>query len=185
MPFPMKIQPIDADAEVSIDQAKPVVKSRFKRLFERQLTRISSSEKLAGGDIEPSSVVLDKMVRNFMEGTNNEKSSIRNRCNCFNGNFDGSPDGDLELAVETPVNYPADAGEILKGLVVCASVIERNLAADASSIMEKRNSSSRGKGEPREILTEALRSLATYDAAICNLARKPHRTPLASTSTST
>ena len=55
-----------------------LAKSRLKRLFERQVLRVSPAERLppvsAGGDkdrekddLEPSSVCLDGMVRSFLE----------------------------------------------------------------------------------------------------------------------
>ena len=129
MPFPMKIQPLDIDSEsvrepvVRTDSAKPVLKSRFRRLFDRQfpsVLRISSAEKPSyngestqykdgggGGltEFEPSSVCLAKMVQNFIEDNNNEKQPApvppppatkcgRNRCNCFNANSNDSSDDD-------------------------------------------------------------------------------------------
>lgn len=128
MPFPMKIQPIDCDDDIRTDQAKPVVKSRLKRLFEWQfpgVLRISSSEKLAGAgdakEIDPSSLVLDKMVLSFMED-GNEKSSSKcgrnHRCHCFHGSCDDSSDDDLEFAVsnagDAPIASPPDAADVLK-----------------------------------------------------------------------
>ncbi|KAJ0959831.1 hypothetical protein J5N97_000454 [Dioscorea zingiberensis] len=102
MPFPMKIQPIDIDSEavrepVRIDSAaKPVLKSRLRRLFDRRfpsVLRISSTEKptVAGGDFnkdggggggaivefEPSSVCLAKMVQNFLEETNEKQQATK------------------------------------------------------------------------------------------------------------
>lgn len=49
--------------------------------------------------------------------------------------------------------------------MVCGNVTERNLAADASSIVEKMKNS-KTKEESRKILTDGLRSLG-YDAAVC------------------
>jgi len=111
----MKIQPIDAGAggdrpelvappqAPPVTPAKPVVKSRLKRLF-----RISIAEKdeppppaaaLSGDAFEPSSVCLAKMVQNFIEESNERQQSPavrcgRNRCNCFNGT--GSDGSDVE-----------------------------------------------------------------------------------------
>ncbi|XP_030456782.1 uncharacterized protein LOC115677708 isoform X1 [Syzygium oleosum] len=111
--MPPKIQPIDIDPRVlhhhrepaRADAGKPVLKSRLRRLFDRQfpgVLRISSSEKAAGGEappppplpqygkdgggggggggggaaeFEPSSVCLAKMVQNFIEESN-EKQSV-------------------------------------------------------------------------------------------------------------
>ena len=112
MPLSMKIQPIDAGAGDDRPElvalplvppataAKPVVKSRLKRLF-----RISIAEKdeppppHSGDAFEPSSVCLAKMVQNFIEESNERQQSpaarcSRNRCNCFNGT--GSDGSDAE-----------------------------------------------------------------------------------------
>ena len=118
MPFPMKIQPLDSQAyqeSIRNDSAKPVLKSRLKRLFDRQfpsVLRISSAEKPpvageptygddVGAEFEPSSVCLAKMVQNFIE-ENNEKQSAakcgRNRCNCFNGNSNDSSDDEFDIS---------------------------------------------------------------------------------------
>ncbi|KAK9992744.1 hypothetical protein SO802_027729 [Lithocarpus litseifolius] len=119
MPFPMKIQPIDIDAEepVRTDTVKPaVLKSRLKRLFDRQfpsVLRISSAEKPSGGgethggggvaELEPSSVCLAKMVQSFIEDNSETKQQSiatskygRNRCNCFNGNSNDSSDDEFD-----------------------------------------------------------------------------------------
>jgi len=107
MPFPMKIQPIDSlvpSEGTRLELAKPVVKSRLKRLLERQFSgvlRNSAPEKISGGeephngssDFEPSSACLAKMVQNFIEESHEKHSvSHRNRCNCFNRNYDDSSD---------------------------------------------------------------------------------------------
>lgn len=116
MPFPMRIQPIDS---IKSEVAKPpVFKTRLKRLFDRPFNgvlKISSAEKpAAGGDkdvgaaaavaeFEPSSVCLDKMVQNFIEDNNEKQSAAaaakcaRNRCNCFNGNSNGSSDDEFDF----------------------------------------------------------------------------------------
>jgi hypothetical protein len=136
MPFMMKIQPIDfqLDEEITrVESVKPVVKSRLKRLIERQFSgvlRISASEKITGGgggsgglephlckegfniadDFEPSSVCLAKMVTNYIE-ENHEKQSASNCCNCFNINCEDSSDEESESFI----GYSAsEACEILK-----------------------------------------------------------------------
>ncbi|URE24423.1 plant-specific domain TIGR01615 family protein [Musa troglodytarum] len=170
MPFPTKIQPIDVRGLVRSDQAKPVPKSRLKRLFERQfpgVLRISSAERL---DLEPSSVCLDKMVRSFMEDNNGEKPSSRcghSRCNCFHGHCDDSSDDDLDFISssnggDAPI---VSAAEVIKGLVVCTTVAERNLLADASSVVERSKNFKR-KNEHMKAVTDGLRSLG-YDASQC------------------
>ena len=121
----MKIQPIDIDSQklkevvVRNDSAKPVLKSRLKRLFvfDRQLPSVlrnSSSEKAIAGEaqsnnkdggtteFEPSSVCLAKMVQNFIEETNEKQppgaaKCGRNRCNCFNGNGNDSSDDEFDV----------------------------------------------------------------------------------------
>lgn len=119
MPFPMKIQPLDPqsyresirnDASAA---AKPVVKSRFKKLFDGVLkTSSSAADKTpAAGDhgndgavateFEPSSVCLAKMVQNFIEENNEKQSAVkcgRNRCNCFNGNSNDSSDDEFDVS---------------------------------------------------------------------------------------
>ncbi|KAG6492769.1 hypothetical protein ZIOFF_047734 [Zingiber officinale] len=172
MPFQMKVQPVDArGGAAGIDQSKPAAKSRLKRLFERQLLRISAPEKPGdgrerersddGGEVDPSSVCLDKMVLSFMEEGGGERAP-RGRCNCFNSIYDDSSDDDFNGGDHPP---PADAAEFIKGLILCASNAERNLLADSSKIMDK-TKNSKGKGECRRILVEELQSLG-YDAAIC------------------
>ncbi|KAG6533542.1 uncharacterized protein LOC121979416 isoform X1 [Zingiber officinale] len=173
MPFQMKVQPIDERAAARIDPAKPTPKSRLKRLFERQfpgVMRISVADKPGdgrertddGGEVEPSSVCLDKMVVSFMEDGGNERPP-RGRCYCFNGNYEDSSDDETDI--RGGGDYPADAAELIKGLILCASVAERNLLADASKIMEKAKNS-KGKEECRRIVVEGLQSLG-YNAAIC------------------
>ncbi|XP_065019034.1 uncharacterized protein LOC135581759 isoform X1 [Musa acuminata AAA Group] len=170
MPFPTKIQPIDVRGLVRSDQAKPVPKSRLKRLFERQfpgVLRISSVERL---DLEPSTVCLDKMVRSFMEDNNGEKPSSRcghSRCNCFHGHCDDSSDDDLDFisssnSGDAPI---VSAAEVIKGLVVCTTVSERNLLADASTVVERSKNFKR-KNEHMKAVTDGLRSLG-YDASLC------------------
>ncbi|KAL3578107.1 hypothetical protein D5086_019611 [Populus alba] len=113
MPFPMKIQPIDIDsqARVRAEPAKPVLKSRLKRLFDRQLPnvlRISSVDKPPGSEapygnnskddqFEPSSVCLAKMVQSYMEESNDKPFRGRHRCNCFNGNGNDSSDDEFDV----------------------------------------------------------------------------------------
>ncbi|WOL15264.1 hypothetical protein Cni_G24045 [Canna indica] len=185
MPFQMKIQPIDANGAVAFvsmtDPAKPVAKSRLKRLLERQfpsVLKISSADKVIGcgdgrekerddgGEVEPSSC-LDTMVFGFTEEVNHEKLP-RRRCNCFNANFDDSSDDEFDTRDgDSPgaVTAPIDAVEAIKGLVLCASVAERNLLADASKILDKAKTS-KNKGDCRKTVTDGLRSLG-YNAAIC------------------
>lgn len=181
MPFTMKIQPIDShvpEEGIRIEPVKPVVKSRLKRLFERQFSsvrRTSSVEKIAGEephsgavDLEPSSVCLAKMVQNFIE-ENHEKHSVsmkfaRNRYNSFD---DGSDTETFGGFGESNYSSSAEAQEILKGLVTCASVNERNLLADTAKIIEQNKATCKRKDHCcRKIITEGLLGLG-YDASIC------------------
>ncbi|XP_031269959.1 uncharacterized protein LOC116128390 [Pistacia vera] len=194
MPFPMKIQPIDshtAEEWVHSEPVKPVVKSRLKRLFERQFLRNSAAEKAGvvveepplhfskdssngGGlaDFEPSSVCLAKMVQNFIEENNEKQQSGavrcgRSRCNCFNGSCNDSSEDELDSYFgDSNLASSGEACEILKSLVPCASVCERNLLADTAKIVEKNKICKRKDDNFRKIVTDGLLSLG-YDASIC------------------
>ncbi|XP_061369102.1 uncharacterized protein LOC133311977 [Gastrolobium bilobum] len=195
MPFTMKIQPIDSHVAAEgtrHEPVKPVLKSRLnlKRLFERQFSgvlRNSAADKIAGEeqhfgkdgsnkgsiDLEPSSVCLAKMVQNFME-ENHEKHSVsvrsgRNRCNFFNGNCDDSSDAESHALGgfgESTYSSSGEASEILKGLVACASVCERNLLADTTKIVDNNKTMCKRKEDCRKIVTEGLLALG-YDASLC------------------
>jgi hypothetical protein len=110
----MKIQPIDIDSQAPVraEPAKPVLKSRLKRLFDRQLPsvlRISSVDKPPSSieaqyganskdeQFEPSSVCLAKMVQSYMEESNDKPFRGRHRCNCFNGNGNDSSDDEFDV----------------------------------------------------------------------------------------
>ncbi|KAI9073947.1 hypothetical protein K1719_044073 [Acacia pycnantha] len=196
---PMKIQPIDIpvdsqklkDASVRNDAAKPVLKSRFRRLFvfDRQspsVLKTSSAEKSIGGEaqnqkdgggggseFEPSSVCLAKMVQNFMEESNEKQlpvqKCVRNRCNCFNGNSNDSSDEEFDLfgtfGESNSGGSFSDATDVLKSLILCASVAERNLLADTAKIVEN-NKVFKRKDDLRKIVAEGLYLLG-YDCSIC------------------
>ncbi|KAL5068153.1 hypothetical protein RYX36_019040 [Vicia faba] len=192
--FTMKIQPIDfhLDEEMTRDEpVKPVVKSRLKRLIERQFSgvlRISASEKFGGdleprlckegfnggGDFEPSSICLAKMVTNYIE-ENNEKQSVsvkcgKNRCNCFNRNCEDISDDESDVRCgfdgSNSSYSSSDASEILKGLVTCRNVGERNLLADTAKIVDKNSKCKRKDSFCRKIVTDGLLALG-YDASVC------------------
>ncbi|GMH28497.1 hypothetical protein Nepgr_030340 [Nepenthes gracilis] len=187
MPFQMKVQPIDSRTvrePADADSAKPVLKSRLKRLFDRQfpnVLRISSAEKPTGNEthfgkdggteFEPSSVCLAKMVQNFIEESNDKQSAAkcgRNLYNCFNGNSNDRSDDEFDAPYTdfiNPVPSCGDACEILKSLVPCASVDERNLLADAAKIVEQ-NKTCKRKDQLKKIMTDSL-SVLGYDASIC------------------
>ncbi|OMP08812.1 hypothetical protein COLO4_06094 [Corchorus olitorius] len=195
MPFPMKIQPIDFNpleevAPPRLETVKPVVKSRFKRLFERQfpsVLRNSAAEKVGAvaaadelpfnkecaAEFEPSSVCLAKMVQNFIEENNEKQQSgavrcNRNRCNCFNRNSTDSSEDEMDgfSFGDSNLSSSAEATEMLKSLVSCASVSERNLLADTARIVEKNKISKRKDDFSRKVVTDGLLALG-YDASIC------------------
>ncbi|KAM1742747.1 hypothetical protein ACFX12_012703 [Malus domestica] len=205
MPFPMKIQPIDIDSEnliepARVDSAKPVLKSRFRRLFDRQfpsVLRISSAHEKqpatelpppqqnynlskdegtigAAAEFEPSSVCLAKMVQNFIEESNEKQPPPkcgRNRCNCFHGNGNDSSDDELDIfgggfgdSISSG-SFGGDASDILKSLIPCVSVSERNLLADTARIVEA-NKNLKQKDDLRKIVADGLQSLG-YDSSTC------------------
>ncbi|KAL2506681.1 Protein of unknown function (DUF506) [Abeliophyllum distichum] len=196
MPFPMRIQPIDSqlysESSIRNDSVKPpVLKSRLKRLFDRQFNsvlRISAAEKPSTGgekdggvpaaaavtvaEFEPSSICLDKMVQSFLED-NNEKQSAsaaakygRNRCNCFNGNSNDSSDDEFDFVdSNTPSSSFNDPSDTLKSLIPCAGVEERNLLADTSKIVENSKTCKR-KDDLRKIVADGLVALG-YNASVC------------------
>ncbi|RLN33925.1 uncharacterized protein C2845_PM03G21610 [Panicum miliaceum] len=162
-------------------------------MFRRLMVRVTPAERLASdgkerekeerppatGDVDVGSVGLDRMVQSFME----DNAAVverppRGRCNCFNGNQDGSDDEDFDYflpsaSASAPAAAPAAAGdalELLKGLVQCASTAERNLLADASRIAERCGKggcgSGRKKADVRRAVADGLRALG-YDAAVC------------------
>ncbi|GMI76106.1 hypothetical protein HRI_001279900 [Hibiscus trionum] len=165
------------------------MKSRFKRLFERQFPNVlrnSATEKVAAAateelpfnkeyaaEFEPSSVCLAKMVQNFIEENNEKQQSgavrcSRNRCNCFNRNCcEGSGDEMDGIGFGDPnLTFSGETSEILKSLVYCASVNERNLLADTAKIVENNKICKRKDDFCRKIVTDGLLALG-YDASIC------------------
>ncbi|KAJ0673074.1 hypothetical protein HanOQP8_Chr13g0504161 [Helianthus annuus] len=178
MHFQMKIQPINNpsyDESVNCETppaVKPVLKSRLKRLFDRQFPSVlknnsEHSETVNNGEVkngeqfEPSSVCLAKMVQMFIEdvATPEKPKCGRNRCNCFNGNINDSSDDEFNLFADS------DASETLKSLTPCVSVIQRNLLADTSKIVDN-NKNLKRKDELRKLVVEELISIG-YDASIC------------------
>ncbi|KAL8530430.1 hypothetical protein ACS0TY_007460 [Phlomoides rotata] len=176
MPYTMKIQPVDFNSAEEPQQpkceavVKPIFKSRFKRLLEKPFSsvlKISAPDKPTGADkeeFEPSSVCLAKMVQNFMEEGGEKQQQQRcgrNRCNCFNRNCTESSD-------EEPDSYNSSlthACDILKSMVLCVDVSERNLLADTAKIVEKHNISKR-KDDCRKLVADNLLALG-YNASIC------------------
>ncbi|PIN12843.1 hypothetical protein CDL12_14543 [Handroanthus impetiginosus] len=182
---PMKIQPVNFNEPQEPQPkcespAKPVLKSRFKRLFERPFSsvlKISAPDKLAGTteppnngnkdgleEFEPSSVCLAKMVQNFIEDSNEKQQQRcgRNRCNCFNGNSTDTSDDEPE-SYKSSFTHACDA---LKSLVPCLCVSERNLLADTAKIVERNKIIKRKDGFCRKIVADGLMALG-YNASIC------------------
>lgn len=167
MHAPSRIQPIDIvckNGSTCYDFPKPGAKTRLRRLFGQfpNLSRTPSIEKTAlngPAELEPNSVCLAKMVRNFVE-ENDKPSPGKNRCNCFNGSFSDSSDDELSIGGGD------DGCEILKNLVSCASVCERNLLVNTSKIVEKNKIDERKVVNLGEIVRDGLVDIG-YDAAIC------------------
>ncbi|XP_024004187.1 uncharacterized protein LOC112081624 [Eutrema salsugineum] len=182
MPFNTRIQPIDSDLSEELpfpEPMKQMPKSRLKRLFERQFTMKNASEKFTvgdfqaplsrgnSGDFEPSSVCLTKMVLNFIEDNNGEKQRCgRSRCsNCFTGSGTESSDEEPEWSDGLKCSS-SEACEILKSLVLCTSVCEKNLMADVTKIVETSKNCKRKDESCLKTVANGLVSLG-YDAALC------------------
>ncbi|XP_062149499.1 uncharacterized protein LOC133858078 [Alnus glutinosa] len=183
----MRIQPINSHTPEDCKPVKPVVKSRLKRLFERQFLNVlrnSAAEKVgveephffkdgcngSSVEFEPSSACLAKMVQSFIEENNEKQSGAsrcgRNRCNCFNRNCTDSSEDDFDSHNDSNYSCCTEACEILKGLVPCASVCERNLLADTAKIVEKNKICKRKDEFCRKVVTDGLSALG-YDSSIC------------------
>uniref|UniRef100_A0A0E0K940 DUF506 domain-containing protein n=1 Tax=Oryza punctata TaxID=4537 RepID=A0A0E0K940_ORYPU len=161
-----------AAAQIDPSPGAPA-KSRLKRLFERQLLRVSPAERLpsvAGvgekdESSEPSSVCLDGMVRSFLEdGVGGERPAAPRCCNCFHGGEASDDDDDGPAAAEAAAT--SDAAETIKGLVHCASLRERNLLADVSTLVERHRAAGARKRDLLRLLADSLRA-AGHDAAVC------------------
>jgi uncharacterized protein (TIGR01615 family) len=160
-------------AAAQIDPSPAAPKSRLKRLFERQVLRVSPAERLPSvvpgsgekeeSPLEPSSFCLDGMVRSFLEdgGGGAEKGAASRCCNCFNG---GDASDDEAAAAEAAA--ASDIAETIKGLVHCASLRERNLLADVSTLAERHRAAGARKRDLLRLLAESLRA-AGNDAALC------------------
>jgi len=180
MPFQTKIQPMDLGSAARIDPVR-TRPSLLRRFFVPRTTVTAAPTKAdvdrdsddSGGGGAKADVdctgSLDHMVLSFMEDNTEMNKPLKSRCNCFNGNYDESSDDEIDLLFGdiTPVlPTPGDASEIIKGLVPCTNVTERNLLADASKIMDRTRSFKCGKSETRKIICDGLKSLG-YDAAVC------------------
>ncbi|CAN0898239.1 hypothetical protein LINGRAHAP2_LOCUS19596 [Linum grandiflorum] len=185
MPLTMKIQPVDSYSPDELPKMEPVkqpvVKSRLKRLFERQFLRSSSAEKVGavveesqpnGGELEPSSLCLANMVQSFIEDNNSSsdrQQPVKCGRSCFNRNCDDSSEDEFEYfgsASESNRTSSGEACEVLKSLVPCSSVVERNLLADIAKIVDKNKINKRNDEFCRKIVTDGLNALG-LNASIC------------------
>jgi len=183
MPLTMKIQPIDShvpEERARIEPVKPVVKSRLKRLFERQFLRSSTAatekvgvvdEPQSNGELEPSSLCVANMVQSFIEDNNEKQHSVKCGRNCFNGNYNGSSEDEFDYFGTAGFGdsnraSSGEACEVLKSLVPCSSVFERNLLADTAKIVDKNKISKRNDEFCRKTVTDGLTTLG-YDSSIC------------------
>nr|CAB3499645.1 unnamed protein product [Digitaria exilis] len=145
-------------------------RSMLRRLFDRQLLRISPAERLpAAGEkdeAEPSSLCLDGMVRSFIEdgvGTGAEKAGHGGRyCNCFHGGDNSDDEEDEEAAAAAA----SDVAETIKGLVHCATLRERNLLADVAGHVERHRAAGARRRELLRLVASSLRAVG-HDAAVC------------------
>ncbi|CAH1447350.1 unnamed protein product [Lactuca virosa] len=184
MPLTMKIQPIDSTIPECFESVKTVPKSRLRRLFDfssflrgsavadRSVAGDSQCGKDCSDEFEPSSVCLDKMVQNFIEESNEKQSvaaSIKcgrhnhHQCNCVNGNNFCSSDGSEDefdsfncFGNSNNHSSSTDACDLLKSLVICETVSERNLLADVSKIVEKNKICKRKDEISRKIVADGL-----------------------------
>ncbi|XP_047316057.1 uncharacterized protein LOC124919770 isoform X2 [Impatiens glandulifera] len=173
----MKIQPVDINFKPVDDSfqnesvSKPVVKSRLRRLFERQFpARYPAAEtqvlvKNGSGEFDPSSVCLAKMVQNFIEYGSDKMETQTHKCkskscNRFNMNNNCSDSSEEDM------DSSSDACQVLKSLVQCTCVSERNLLADTSRIIENKKIYKRKDEYCRKIVRDDLIALG-YDASIC------------------
>ncbi|XP_076958857.1 uncharacterized protein LOC143634733 [Bidens hawaiensis] len=155
MPLKMKVQPVDFSSPECFESVKAVPKSRLRRLFDfSSFLRGSTADEL----LEPSSVCLDEMVKNFIDESN-EKLSVT----------DGSED-DLDSfnCFGNSINNTslADSYDSLKSLVLCETVFERNLLADASKIVDKNKICKKKDEASRKMVADSLLA-AGYTVSIC------------------
>ncbi|XP_048425863.1 uncharacterized protein LOC125470605 isoform X1 [Pyrus x bretschneideri] len=114
------------------------------------------------------------MVHNFIEESNEKQpppKCERNRCNCFHSNSNDSSDDELDIfggvfgdSISSG-SFGGYASDILKSLIPCVSVSERNLLADTARIVEA-NKNLKQKDDLRKMVTDGLQSLG-YDSFTC------------------
>ncbi|KVI03893.1 uncharacterized protein LOC112512045 [Cynara cardunculus var. scolymus] len=186
----MKIQPIDSTTLEYFEYEKTVPKSRLRRLFDLSIflkgsaveDRFVSGELECGEDgldeIEPTSVCLDKMVENFLEESNGKQSALKcgrhHHCLCFDGNVhrcsESSEDEfDSFSCFGNSINSrdsSLDACSLLKSLVICETISERDLLADSAKIVDKNKICKRKVEINRKVIADCLLA-AGYNVSIC------------------
>ncbi|BAF26524.1 uncharacterized protein [Oryza sativa Japonica Group] len=161
-------------AAAAPDPSPAPARSMLKRLFDRQLLRVSPAERIVavgGGEkdeVEPSSVCLDGMVRSFLEDGSGVGAAVERagghgarRCNCFHGGGSSDDDDDEDDAAAS-----SDVAETIKGLVHCATLRERNLLADVCGHVERHRAGGARRRELLGLVAASLRA-AGHDAAVC------------------
>ncbi|KAD4584450.1 hypothetical protein E3N88_22051 [Mikania micrantha] len=174
----MKIQPVDCTSSECFESVKTVPKSRLRRFFDFSnflrgsavADRSVAGEMLCGkesaDEFEPSSVCLDKMVQNFIEDSN-EKQSVAGKCGRHNGNCNCSTDGSEDESDSCNCfGNSINTLDPLKSLVLCETVFERNLLADAAKIVDKNKICKKKDEISLKIVTDGLLA-AGYDVSIC------------------
>eukprot|EP01018_Ginkgo_biloba_P021948 Gb_40428 [translate_table: standard] len=128
----------------------------------------------SGSDHDPSSVCLAEMVHDFMENGEKTTKCGRARCNCLNGHCNRDANADNEDDTKSSFGS-GEVCEILKSLIPCVSLWERNLLADTSKFVEavnlEANTTCKDKEECsngclRRAIMNRLRT-SGYNAAIC------------------
>ncbi|XP_076940244.1 uncharacterized protein LOC143609362 [Bidens hawaiensis] len=142
MPLKMKVQPVDCSSPECLESVKAVPKSR---LFD--FSSFLRGSTVVVDELEPSSVCLDEMVKNFIDESN-EKQSVTDGSeddldsfNCFGNSINSSL---------------TDSYDSLKSLVLCETVAERNLLADASKIVDKNKICKKKDEVSRKMVADSL-----------------------------
>lgn len=128
----------------------------------------------SGSYHEPSSLCLTEMVYDFMENGGKNSDCGRARCNWFNGLYSGDGNGN---SGDDPKSAfaPGEVCDILKSIVPCTSIWERNLLADVSKLVEAvshegnivcKDKEDCTNGCLRRAVMNRLRS-SGYNAAVC------------------
>ncbi|XP_076958706.1 uncharacterized protein LOC143634549 [Bidens hawaiensis] len=179
MPLKMKVQPVDCSSPECFESVKAVPKSRLRRLFDfSSFLRGSTTDEL-----EPSSVCLDEMVKNFIDESN-EKLSVTDGSeddldsfNCFGNSINNISLADSYDSLKAIIiiimifnsvvwNNLCNWVLFLQSLVLCETVFERNLLADASKIVDKNKTCKKKDEVSRKMVADSLLA-AGYTVSIC------------------